>query len=217
MAAWDTTTGIAALRSLLGDGDADKYEFRGAVVPNPDGITTRFFTGHTLVVPDTLELYLQGVLTAPSGTPDYETGTFSLSPAPSGELQASYYYQWFKDEDLAVFLDDAAQMLSFFEDDDISGFVTMLEAGGVRPSLLQFAAFNAYMRKAAEWADSLEGSDPGGLSIDTTKRHPNWKALADAAYKAGEAKLKAYTDNPLNTSRVAIRFVAYSMPNYQGR
>jgi hypothetical protein len=221
---WLTSDAIAQLRSILGDGPTDKWEFKTNVFPTPDGVTTRFFVGQTRVVDASLQVYLAGVETSVSGTPTYATGEFDLATAPGAddELQASFYYQWFLDSELAVFLDDAAQMLSLY-DSATSGFVTLLDTSassvsiaiGVRPSLLQFAAHNAYMRKAAETADSLQAGAPAGYSIDTNKRHPNWAGLAKMAIEQAKMKLEMYTDNPLNSKRALISTVAYRLPTYQ--
>jgi len=221
---WLTSDAITQLRSILGDGPADKWEFKVNAFPTPDGVTTRFFVGQTRVVADTLQVYLAGVATAVSGTPLWSTGEFDLATAPGAddELQASFFYQWFLDRELAVFLDDAAQMLSLY-DSATSGFVALVDTEassvsieiGIRPSLLQFAAHSAYMRKAAETADSLQAGAPAGYSIDTSKRHPNWAGLAKMALEQAKAKLEMYTDNPLNSQRALVRAVAYKLRNYQ--
>jgi hypothetical protein len=223
---WLTSDALASLRSILGDGEADKWEFKVNVFPTPNAVTTRFFVGQTRLVPDTLQVYLAGVETSVSGVPRYETGEFNLATAPGcdDECQASFYYQWFTDRELAVFLDDAASMLSLY-DSATSGFTTIVgdldEGGsvsidiGIRPSLLQFAAYNAYMRKAAETADSLSAAAPAGYSIDTGKRHPNWAGLAKASMENAEKKLKMYTDNPLQAQKAQVRAIAFKLPNWQ--
>ena len=223
---WLTSDAIAQLRSIIGDGATDKWEFKVNVFPSPDGVTKRFFVGQTRLVEDSLQVYLAGALTAVSGTPSYATGEFELATAPGAddECQCSFYYQWFLDRELAVFLDDAAQMLSLYTS-ATSGFVTLVGTPGssvsieigVRPSLLQFAAYNAYMRKAAETADSLSASAPAGYSIDTGKRHPNWAGLAKAALDAAKMKLEMYLDNPLNSKQALVRTISYRLPNYQPR
>lgn len=211
MAAWDATTALSSLRSLLGDHATDKFEFKASCFPTPDGIVQKFFVGQTRVVDDTLEVFVGGVATAVSGTPDYDQGCFNLASAPSGvELQASFHYQWFTDAELGEFLTAAASLL---------GFETVSDSGlpvGVRASVLDFACYYAYMRKAAEWADSLTAS-AAGYTADQSKSHPNWRALAETAMKNGQAKLKVYTDQPLATVTPAMKFVRYRLYPYQGR
>lgn len=222
---WIASDALNSLRSILGDGPADKWEFKVNVFPTPDGVTTRFFVGQTRLVEDTLTVYHRGVEVSPSGTPNWATGEFDLMPAVSGEVQTSFYYQHFTDEELAEFLDDAAQQLSLYEE-ATSGFVTLLAAGasslsvsitrGIRPGLLQLAAANAYMRKAAETADSLQAGAPAGYSIDTTKRHPNWANLAKLAAESAKAKIDLYLSNPLSSQRVRMAFVSFRLSRYQG-
>lgn len=224
---WVASDALTSLRSILNDLPTDKWAFKENVFPTPDSVTTRFFVGNVNVVAGSLKVYHKAVLVTPNGTPLWKTGEFDLIPAVSGEVQTSHYYQWFTDEVLAVCLDDAAQMLSFYET-VIGGFAAIIAAGdpdvsisvdipaGVRPGLLQYAAANAYMRKAAETADSLQAGAPLGYSLDTTKRHPNWSSLAKMATEAGKAKLETYTDNPLSANRVRMAWVGYRLHPYQG-
>jgi hypothetical protein len=208
MAAWDTTSAVANLRSLLGDGRADKYEFMADVVPTPNGLVTRFFCGRTRLAA-TPTIYLGGVLTsAASGSVDLDTGTFGLEPAPTGTVQASFYYQWFADPELAAFLTEAALLLRYTGLDDAA------LPEGVRPIVGEFACYYAYRRKAGEWAESVVAS-AGGYTADQSRPAPNWRALADAAWKNATEKLKLYVDNPLTGAQApAMRFVAYSLPTY---
>src|SRR6188768_305631 len=103
MAAWDTNSAVASLRSLLGDGAADKFEFKSPAFPTADSVTTQFFVGQTRLVADTLQVYLNGVAVDPTETPDWAKGSFKYSlsgMAVSGEIEASFYYQWFTDAEL---------------------------------------------------------------------------------------------------------------------
>ncbi len=216
MAAWDQSSAIASLRSLLGDGASDKFEFKSDVFPTPDGVTRKFFVGQPRVVPDTLSVYVDGnaaVSGAPSGVVavDYETGTFDLGTAPSGsvQVQASFNYQWFTDEELADFLTNAGTLLNF---DTITDPALPV---GVRAATLDFAAYYAYMRKAAEWADSLKAT-AAGYEADQSKSGPNWTALAKLAYEKARDKLKLYVENPLGQATPEIRFIAFRLQRWQG-
>lgn len=224
---WLTSDAIRQLRSILGDGEADKWEFKLDAFPSPDGVTRRFFVGQTRLVPDTLQVYLAGMPIPVSGVPFYQTGEFELgnAPGPDDKLQCSFYYQWFTDAELAVFLDDAAQGLALYNE-ATSGFATWVDGvedgsvtivTGLQPTLLQFAAHNAYARKAAETADSLSAGAPGGYNIDTGKRHPNWAGLAKLALENAEKKLKLFTENPLGSGKAQMTFVGYRLPIYQPR
>lgn len=205
MAAWDTTSAVATLRSLLGDGATDKYEFMADVVPTPNGLVSKFFVGRTRLA-DTPLIYLAGE--AVTGTVDLPTGTFELEVAPTGAVQASYYYRWFTDAELTTFLSDACLLLRYTGIDDSA----MPE--GVRPIVAEFACYYAYRRKAAEWAESVVAS-AGGYTADQSRPAPNWRALAESAWKNATEKLKLYVENPLTGSAApAMRFVAYSLPVY---
>ncbi len=216
MAAWDQSSAIANLRSLLGDGPSDKFEFKADVFPTPDGVTKKFFVGQTRVVPDTLSVYVDGnaaVSGAPSGVVDidFEKGTFDLGTAPSGsvQVQASFNYQWFTDEELASFLLASANLLNF-ESIDADGLPI-----GVRGAALDFAAYYAYMRKAAEFADSLK-AEAAGYTADQSKSGPNWRDLAKLAYEKARDKLKLYVENPLGIATPELRFIAFRLQRWQG-
>jgi len=205
-----------SLRSLLGDNPSDKFEFKADVFPTPDGVTKKFFVGQTRVVQNSLSVYVDGnpaLSGAPSGVVDvqYETGTFDLGAAPSGslEVQASFNYQWFTDPELAEFLTAAGTMLNFESITDAALPI------GVRSATLDFAAYYAYMKKAAEFADSLKAT-AAGYEADQSKSGPNWLALAKLSYEKARDKLKLYTENPLGTASPEMRFIAFRIPNWQG-
>lgn len=226
---WDVSSAIANLRSLLGDAETDKFEFKTLVAPQPDGLATRFFATQTRLVPGSLEVYHNGVQVNPSGTVDHVKGTFAYAPlgvAPSGQLEASFYYQWFTDAELVRFLDQGSQMLAqqatqtqtfvdllavYLADDTLTEIAIDI---ALQPTLLQFAAFAAYSRKAAEWADALTAS-AAGYTMDLSKRGPNWEKLAKNALDAAKAALDLYTSNPLSAKRTILRFVSYRLPPYQ--
>lgn len=208
MAAWDTTSALTSLRSLLGDGPADKYEFMTDVVPTPNGLVTTFFCGRTRLA-STPTIYEGGqVVEATSGSVDLPTGTFALDAAPTGSVQTSFYFQWFTDAELQVFLNEAAMLLRY------TGFDDATIPEGVRPILGEFACYYAYRRKAAEFAEAVVAS-AGGYTADQSRPAPNWRALAEGAWKNATEKLKLYAENPLGGSGApAMRFVAYSLPTY---
>ncbi len=210
MAAWDTNSALASLRSSLGDGVSDKFEYKTSVFPTPDSVTTQFFVGQTRVVPDTLRIFHQGVEVSPSGTPDYATGAFLYAPgsvAPSGEVEASFYYQWFSDAELTSFINDAASIFGFETLDDGALPVRL------RGAILDFAAYTAYMRKAAEYAETVEASAQG-YTFNRGKAGPNWKELAAASLKAAEDKVKLFVDNPAGNALPQLRFLAYRLRVY---
>lgn len=201
MAAWDTTTAVSSLRSLLGDNAGDKAEFKADCQPAPDGVTKRFFAGQPRIVSGSLSVFLSGIETAVSGTPDYDRGTFDLATAPSGsvQVQASYTYQWFTDAELSTFLTQGATMVGY---ESVSDALLPI---GLRPALLDFSAYYAYMRMAAIWAESVTAS-AGGYTVDQSKSHPNWRALAEMALRAGQEKVKLFNEAPGDTKSPSVAF-----------
>ena len=216
MAVWDVSSAISSLRSLLGDNATDKFEFKVDVFPTPDGVTTRFFVGQTRLVEGTLQAYINRLLAVTgvgtSGVVDiaYEKGSFDLGTAPSGHMnvQASFYYQWFTDAELTSFLTAAANILNveFITDPSL--------AIGVRGAALDFACYYAYMKKAAEYADSLT-AQAAGYQFDQSKSHPNWRELAKTALAAAKEKLKLFEDSLIGVAP-AMAFVTYRLPKWQG-
>lgn len=188
----------------MGDGTSDKYEFKALAVPPPDDITTRFNSGRSRIVEGSLTVYVQGVETAPTGTVDYEHGTFDLPEAPpkGAEICSSFAYQWFKDAELTEFLLNGIGLLGL---EDIAGV-----AVGLRPVALDFACGFAYMRKAAEYAESVTASAGGG-DVDQSRISPNWLALANTSFKAGADKLEIYKRTPAGAQ---IRFLTFKLPTY---
>lgn len=213
MAVWDISSATSSLRSLLGDNASDKYEFKADVYPTPNGITTRFFVGQTRLASGTLEVYHNGVLIpAVSGSAiDHAKGSFTYDGdndgPPKGLVQASFYYQWFTDAELEVFLTEASNMLMF---DSPSGDFSV----GLRPTLQAWACYNAYMRKAAEFAETVEAS-AAGYTFKRNQATPNWVSLAKTMLEQGNAKLKLYLDNPLSTNDPHMKFVSFCLGRYQ--
>lgn len=208
MAAWDQTSALTTLRSLLGDGDADKYEFKADVVPTPNGVIRDFFAGRTRLSAYPT-IYVSDVVEAvPTGDVDLATGTFTLAEAPTGTVQASFYYRWFTDAELLSFLHEACTLLQY------TGFDDAALPVGVRSVACEFAVYYAYRRKAGEYAEALTAS-AGGYTADQSKTGPNWRALAESAWKNAKEKLDLYVKNPLTgAASPQMRFVAYGLPSY---
>lgn len=173
-------------------------------------MTTRFFVGQTRI--NSLEVYHNGIRINDGSVSDVDEtrGSFTYAPsgyAPSGMVQASFYYQWFTDAELIEFLNEASQMLSF---ESASGDIAI----GLRPTLMAFATYNAYMRKAAEFAETVEAS-AAGYTFKRGQATRNWEALAKTALEQGKAKLKLYVDDPLDAKRPSIAIIHFSLGRYQ--
>jgi hypothetical protein len=202
---------VYQLRSLLGDLSTDKFQFKVQAFPATDGITTVFHFGETLLVAGSLEVFLDGLLVEdPTDyTSELETGTIEMLVAPPAEsvLQASYHFQWFIDSQAEAFLTNAGNLIGLeFVTDETLPF-------GLRPALLHFACYYAYMKKAADTADSLVASAEG-YQVDQSKSFPNWKRLAENAWEQAKAAIEFFNENPLNVGGIGMAIVSYRIPNY---
>lgn len=210
MAAWDISEAVSSLRSLLGDGPTDKYEFKSDAIPATDGITKRFFCGQTRVVPGSLQIHLAGVAVQPAKQPEYGKGVFELATAPSGSqsLQASFCYQWFGDADLQEFLQNGAKLLN------LTGIADTTLPESLRPVVLEFACYYACARKAVESADAVAAA-AAGYQIDQTRAGPNWRDMAKTFWEMAKAHLEMWEKNPLSgTTKPQMQFASFVLPDY---
>jgi hypothetical protein len=209
MAAWESAPALNSLRVKLGDTLTSKFEFRVDTYPTPDGLAKRFFTGRNQLMEGSLLVFVDDREQSQGITANFPQGTFEMAdpPAVGAKLQASFYYQWFLDSELEEFLTLAANAFGQ------STHVGTTIPDGLRPAVLSIACYHAYMRKAAEFTESVVAS-AGGFTTDQTKLAPNWRAMADAAMKQAKDEIKFYTDNPLTgAGSVQLAFIAYEMQN----
>lgn len=145
-------TALDDLRILLSDGPTDKYNYRKATFPAPNGTNVKFktyefrrVTDFTMVASD-LGVYVNGALVAVASD-NLATGEFTLSVAPSdGDVvQATYYNQWFNNTELESFLKSASNWLAFA--DNYAGV-----PGGLIPAAKKYAASEAYLKLALRWS-----------------------------------------------------------------
>jgi hypothetical protein len=136
--------------------------------------------------------------------------TFETAPVVESVLLASYNYQWFLDEQLTSFLLAASNTIGVETEESDTLPI------GLRPVLLHFACYYAYMSKAAETADSLVASAEG-YSVDQGKSFPNWKRMAENARDSAKAAVEFYNENILQVGGVGIAITSYYHPNYVPR
>jgi len=203
---WTPSSAIDSLRRRLSDGPDDKYVHQMEVDPEPDGIQDTFAVPESRLVPDTLEVTLEGVPATPDSI-DEMAGRFTLSPPDANQkLRASYYFQWFTDAELDDFLGQASNLIGY---DGVADASLPL---GLRPATLSYACYFACMKKAAEAADSVSAS-AGGFSTDTNRQNPNWIAMAKLYWDNALREQEAYGD-PTGTEKPAMAFVAYKVHRY---
>jgi hypothetical protein len=203
------TTSNAELRTFLHDGATDKIAKRKPVFGPQDGTNKVFETFEIRRVTDFstitpggttgVGVFVNGVI-AKVDTDDLVVGEFALHTAPvqtptADSLVASYYYQWFLDTELDVFLENASRWLGQAND------ITQTPIG-LQTAALNFAAAEALRKVAERWSErwsqiyNLEDnpSDMNKGPVD------NWMKLAAAYEKsAKEQRAGFYTrqDQPL--------------------
>jgi hypothetical protein len=163
MGSW--TTAIVELRALINDTPVDRYCYRKKVFGDINGTNVSFktfefrrvtnFTDPTLSAAP-LGIFLGGVrLTgAQIATDDILSGEFSLKTAPTDNgqaLTATYYYQWFDDDELGGFLTGASRWLQIGDD-----YTNV--PGGLTQAALYYAAKDALRKMAMRWATRASNS-----------------------------------------------------------
>lgn len=149
------TTARADIRQLLADGPTDKLAYRKKLVGVQDGTAKRFKTFENRRVTDFLTavaplgVYVDGAL-VPVAADDMAVGEFELVTAPTNSqtLEASYYIQWFNDDELDTFLAQASQWTGLGAD------VTNIPVG-LRPAILEYSACLGYRRLALWWSRAI--------------------------------------------------------------
>lgn len=154
---WNVITdAVADLRILLSDGPLDKLAYRKRCIGDTNGTNLRFKTFEyrrvtNFTTPDpTLTVFINGN-PATVSSDDTNSGEFVLTgPAPTNVqyVEATYYYKWFLDTDLQMFLKEATQWLGLGED------ATKVPAG-LQPAAKYFAAQEAYHKLAVRWSQRL--------------------------------------------------------------
>lgn len=155
MASW--TTAVIDLRTLLSDGDTDRYNSRKKCFGEVNGTNNTFRTFEFRRITDftsatvPLGVYINGVRLNESvistdypGTGEFVIGASGSIPVDGDVVEASYFNQWFLDTELANFLETASNWLS-------SSVDFLLVPNGLRPCALKYAAAEAYLKMAQRW------------------------------------------------------------------
>lgn len=161
------TTAASDLRTMLSDNAKDKHCYRKKVLGDANGTNTRFktmefrriqnFKQTDNLQPDfaapPLGVWKNGVLLTPADfADDYPPlGDFTLTTAPENTdtLEASYFAQWFNDEEIIQFLRISCNWLALGDD------YTTAVGPGLRPAALKYAAAEAYQKLASRWSQML--------------------------------------------------------------
>lgn len=145
------------LRTLLSDGPTDKLSWRKRCLGLVNGSSTSFKTFEGRRVTDlstatgNFGVFVNGSAVSVSSD-NKEVGQFTLASAPADGtyVEATYYLQWFTDDEIVTFLGNAMQWLGLGSD-----YTTLVD--GLQPAALKYAASEAYQKMSIRWA--LELSD----------------------------------------------------------
>jgi len=183
--AW--TTSLADLRKLLNDGPKDKLRYRKRVIGIQNGANLIFKTFEFRRTES-----LVGA-TAPVGvyvddTPvtvvsdDVPSGEFVLADAPTDgqTLRATYFIQWFIDDELTEFLQTAGQWIGIFD-------VTAIQ-DGLQPAAIRYAAGLAYQKLSLRFAENMSEI----YQLEDTPLDKSWNPV-DIYAKLSDQMLKAAT------------------------
>jgi len=187
------STAVQDIRALLSDRSVDKFAWKKRVVGITDGVNTRFktfefrrvspFVGATLPI----GIFVND-LAVTVASESLVTGEFVLSVAPTegSRIEATYYHQWFEDDQLQVFLTRGAEFLGYTD-------YTTIEQG-LRPACSEFAKAEAYIELSVRYARMLsESFMMEDLPKESTKAAmESYQKLADMCRKNAELLMKNF-------------------------
>lgn len=198
------TTAVEDLRTFLSDGVTDKLSAMKKVINAPNGTLTMFKTFEARRITDfttavaPLGVYVNGVLATVSAD-DLTSGYFTLAAAPAdgAMIEATYYLQWFIDDELEIFLRNGSQWL--LQGDDWTG-----TPDGLQPACLYYAAADAYQKLALQWARHMseiyrteDAPDKNRMSLvdqygkEAERLRAQAKGLRDSYYTKSGQNLQA--------------------------
>lgn len=183
------STSVADLRSWLNDGPTDKLASRKRCLGRIEGANKIFKTFEfrrvtNLTTADSpFGVYVGPTQMGTLVTVDADNvamGEFILNVAPDGPntvVEATYYYQYFLDSELAQFLKNAAQWLG--------GTDALTIAPGLQPAALAYASFIGMKKLAQKSTDYISQTyllqdQPGSKNTDLIS---NFIKLADEYFK----------------------------------
>lgn len=187
------STAVQDIRALLSDRSVDKFAWKKRVVGITDGVNTRFktfefrrvsaFVGATLPI----GIFVNDVAVTVASE-SLVTGEFVLSVAPTegSRIEATYYHQWFEDDQLQIFLTRGAEFLGYTD-------YTTIEQG-LRPACSEFAKAEAYIELSVRFARMLsESFMMEDLPKESTKAAmESYQKLADMCRKNAELLMKNF-------------------------
>lgn len=148
---------VIDVRTLTSDGPTDKLADHKRCLGVANGINVNFKTFDKRRLTDLTvsgtsfceAIYINGVATLAS-VDDPISGNFILATAPVGGdlIEATYYYRWFLDSEIEMFLKNAVQWLGLGTD-------PLVVPDGLQPACIHYAAQEAYHKLALYWSQKL--------------------------------------------------------------
>ncbi len=197
MSAWDLATSILDCRKVLSDGPTDKLRYRKKILGQSDGSNKTYKTFEYrrisalvgAVAP--LGVYVNNVL-ATVDSEDLASGEFTVHTAPNdGDgVHATYYVQWFNDDEITQFLVSAAEWIASTDDSTII-------TSDLRPAAKAYVCYQAYQKLALRFSENLAETyqlfdAPDGKRFDPISAY---NKMADSALKnAFELRDDVYKD-----------------------
>jgi len=154
MSSWSTA--VSDVRKIISDGPTDKLLYRKKVIGEINGVNVTFKTFEARRISAFVSptapagVFLNDGTSVTVTTEDMESGEFVVMTAPvdGTSLVATYYYQWFNDNELTEFLTDASEWIGFGSDYTTIGV-------DLRPAAKEFAAHKAYQKLVSKMAVNL--------------------------------------------------------------
>lgn len=140
------TQAITELRQLLGDTANDKRSSRKKLIGNVDGDNKKFRSYDKRIIEDTLEVFVNNQLVSAS-VDSANSGEIVLTtaPDPNSKVEASYYWQWWNDDELKTFLKLGSESLGIV--DETNSAIWESVPPGLRGSLLYYSAAHSVRRQ----------------------------------------------------------------------
>lgn len=144
------TTAITELRQMIADTNMAKRVTRKTITGTADGNNQLFYTWDKRLYEDTFQLFINSELQDEDSfdVSNAVAGEITVKSAPDkdSDMRASYYFQWWLDEELVNFLNKGAETIGL-TDPNISRTHTdsayLLIPGGLKNGALKFAAHYA--------------------------------------------------------------------------
>lgn len=182
---------INELRQMLGDTEFHKNASKKKCLGKVDAENASFMTYDKRILEDTFQAFVNEIA-VDSTIDDAVRGTFTLSTAPEKNtaVSASYYFQWWIDDEIKTFLNKGAEATGV-SSGAVPDSAYLSIQPGLKSAALSFAAslairslinFMMNRRHSAEFSLEQDGNDDSGFAQTLNAMGKQ----ADAYWKQGE-------------------------------